>query len=77
MTHAMFIPQRPFSQLSHPREVIRQFTPNWFAATMGTGILSAVLVQLPVAVSGLFQLAEALWMLNIVWFLAIGRSTRC
>ncbi|WP_417275704.1 hypothetical protein [Celeribacter halophilus] len=23
-----------------PREVIRQFTPNWFAATMGTGILS-------------------------------------
>lgn len=72
MTHAMFIPQRPFSQLSHPREVIRQFTPNWFAATMGTGILSAVLVQLPVAVSGLFQLAEALWMLNIVLFLTFS-----
>ena len=72
MTHAMFIPQRPFSQLSHPREVIRQFTPNWFAATMGTGILSAVLVQLPVAVSGLFQLAEALWLLNIVLFLTFS-----
>lgn len=72
MTRAMFIPQRPFSQLSHPREVIRQFTPNWFGATMGTGILSSVLVQLPVAVSGLFQLAEALWMLNIVLFLTFS-----
>ncbi|RZI75051.1 MULTISPECIES: TDT family transporter [unclassified Pseudomonas] len=72
MTHAMFIPQRPFSQLSHPREVIRQFTPNWFAVTMGTGILSAVLVQLPVTIPGLFQLAEALWMLNIVLFLTFS-----
>ena len=26
---------RPLSQLEHPREAIRQFTPNWFAATMG------------------------------------------
>ncbi|TDV54551.1 C4-dicarboxylate transporter/malic acid transport protein [Pseudomonas graminis] len=72
MTHAMFIPRRPFSQLSHPREVIRQFTPNWFAATMGTGILSAVLVQLPVNIPGLFQLAEAVWMLNIVLFLTFS-----
>jgi C4-dicarboxylate transporter/malic acid transport protein len=72
MTHAMFIPQRPFSQLSHPREVIRQFTPNWFAATMGTGILSAVLTQLPVTIPGVFQLAEALWMLNIVLFLTFS-----
>ena len=31
---------RPLSRLEHPREVIRQFTPNWFAATMGTGILA-------------------------------------
>ncbi len=72
MTHAMFIPQRPFSQLSHSREVIRQFTPNWFAATMGTGILSAVLTQLPVTIPGVFQLAEALWMLNIVLFLTFS-----
>lgn len=72
MTHAMFIPQRPFSQLTHPREVIRQFTPNWFAATMGTGILSAVLVQLPLTIPGVFQLAEALWMLNIVLFLTFS-----
>jgi C4-dicarboxylate transporter/malic acid transport protein len=72
MTYATFTPRKPFSQLSHPREVIRQFTPNWFAATMGTGILSAVLTQLPVHVPGMFQLAEALWMLNIVMFLTFS-----
>jgi len=72
MIYAIFIPQRPFSQLSHPREVIRQFTPNWFAATMGTGILSAVLMQLPLVIPGLYQLAEALWMLNVVLFLTFS-----
>jgi C4-dicarboxylate transporter/malic acid transport protein len=72
MNHTLLTPRRPFSQLSHPREVIRQFTPNWFAATMGTGILSAVLTQLPVHIPGMFQLAEALWMLNIVLFLSFS-----
>ena len=72
MNHTLSIPRRPFSQLSHPREVIRQFTPNWFAATMGTGILSAVLTQLPVHIPGMFPLAEALWLLNIVLFLCFS-----
>ncbi|EPJ1876678.1 hypothetical protein ACTE62_004983 [Klebsiella pneumoniae] len=36
---------RPLSALSSPKEAIRQFTPNWFAATMGTGILSLSLAQ--------------------------------
>ena len=36
---------RPLRQLEHPREVIRQFTPNWFAVTMGTGILAHPLVN--------------------------------
>ena len=43
----------PLNTLSHPREVIRQFTPNWFAATMGTGILALTLGQLPVQIPGL------------------------
>ena len=29
---------KPFSHHDHPSEVIRQFTPNWFTATMGTGV---------------------------------------
>ncbi|SEJ39054.1 TDT family transporter [Pseudomonas sp. NFR16] len=72
MNHILSLPRRPFSQLTHPREVIRQFTPNWFAATMGTGILSTVLTQLPINIAGVFQLAEALWFLNIGLFLTFS-----
>jgi C4-dicarboxylate transporter/malic acid transport protein len=59
---------KPFSQLQHPREVIRQFTPNWFAATMGTGVLALALAQLPLAIPGLHAVAEGLWLFNIVLF---------
>ena len=51
------------------KEIIRQFTPNWFTVTMGTGILALALNQAPVAVPGLHLVAEALWMLNIGLFL--------
>ena len=60
---------RPFSHLQHPREVIRQFTPNWFAATMGTGVLALALAQLPVQIPGLHALAEGLWLFNIGLFI--------
>lgn len=58
----------PLSKLSHPREVIRQFTPNWFAATMGTGILALTLGQLPVQIPGLQLFAHGLWLFNIGLF---------
>jgi C4-dicarboxylate transporter/malic acid transport protein len=48
--------------------VIRQFTPNWFAMTMGTGALSLVLAQLPLHIPGVYQVAEALWLFNILLF---------
>ena len=59
---------RPLSHLQHPREAIRQFTPNWFAATMGTGVLALALAQLPVQVPGLQAFAEGLWLFNIILF---------
>ncbi|MFJ4195301.1 TDT family transporter [Pseudomonas sp. NPDC089534] len=59
---------KPFSHLQHPREAIRQFTPNWFAATMGTGVLALALAQLPVSVPGLHTVAEGLWLFNILLF---------
>jgi C4-dicarboxylate transporter/malic acid transport protein len=47
--------------------IIRQFTPNWFAVTMGTGILSLLLNQLP---GPLWPHAAgaALWRGNIALF---------
>lgn len=59
---------KPLSHLQHPREAVRQFTPNWFAATMGTGVLALALAQLPVSIPGLHALAEGLWLFNIVLF---------
>ena len=48
--------------------MVRQFTPNWFTATMGTGILALALNQFPLTVPGLHSVACVLWMLNIVLF---------
>ncbi|NWB27564.1 TDT family transporter [Pseudomonas gingeri] len=59
---------RPLSHLQHPLEAIRQFTPNWFAATMGTGVLALALAQLPGEVPGLRVVAEGLWLFNILLF---------
>ncbi len=60
---------RPLSHLPHPLEAIRQFTPNWFAATMGTGVLALALAQWPAEVPGLHQVAEGFWWLTIALFL--------
>jgi len=69
---AASLTRKPLSQLSHPREVVRQFTPNWFAATMGTGILSAALASLPLQHPALHLLAEALWLFNIGLFVVFS-----
>jgi len=49
-------------------EKIRQFTPNWFAVTMGNGIIFLVLLALPLHFAGQKKLAFALWMVNIVLY---------
>jgi C4-dicarboxylate transporter/malic acid transport protein len=59
---------KPLSKLSHPREMIRQFTPNWFAATMGTGILALALPQVPGFGPVLKPAGEVLWIFNIGLF---------
>ncbi|MGE7957197.1 TDT family transporter [Pseudomonas sp. NPDC089530] len=65
---------RPLSHLQHPREAIRQFTPNWFAATMGTGVLALALAQLPLRIPGLHLLAEGLWLFTIVLFVLFSAA---
>lgn len=49
------------------REAVRGFTPNWFAATMGTGILALTLPHLPLP--GAETLGEGLWWLNMALLL--------
>ncbi len=61
------------------REIVRHFTPNWFAANMGTGILALMLSLFPYGHWGQLSIARGLWIINAVFFtvfalLFIGRG---
>ncbi|MDO7897571.1 TDT family transporter [Pseudomonas citrulli] len=60
---------RPLSHLPRPLEAIRQFTPNWFAVTMGTGVLALALAQWPGHVPALRVVGEGLWVFNGLLFI--------
>lgn len=49
-------------------EIVRNFTPNWFTVTMGTGALALTLNQFPLHLPGLRAVAVALWLANITLF---------
>ncbi|KFL49725.1 C4-dicarboxylate ABC transporter [Burkholderia pyrrocinia] len=49
---------------------VRQFTPNWFAVTMGNGIVALVLAALPVRFPGQHELAATLWFADVVLYAA-------
>jgi C4-dicarboxylate transporter/malic acid transport protein len=50
-------------------DIIRRFTPNGFAITMGTGIVALALAQTPGASAAVHASAEALWWANIGLFI--------
>ena len=60
---------RPLSRLDRPLEMVRQFTPNWFAATMGTGVLALALPQLPGIGPALHPIGEGLWWFDVGLFI--------
>lgn len=63
---------RPLSHLPRPLEAIRQFTPNWFAVVMGTGVLALALAQWPAKVPGLRTLGEGLWLFTTFLFMVFA-----
>lgn len=58
----------PFVALERPQEMVRQFTPNWFAMTMGTGIVYLILLALPPQLPGQASLAKSLWIIDSALF---------
>jgi C4-dicarboxylate transporter/malic acid transport protein len=60
---------QPLSQIASPREIVRQFTPNWFTATMGTGILALALNYFSDQIPSLHLVGQVLWFFNIGLFL--------
>jgi len=59
-------------------EAIRQFTPNWFTATMGTGIVALAINQFPLPIRGLHEIGQTLWLTNILLFtlFSVAYATR-
>src|SRR6202022_2571811 len=62
----------PFGRVNRHREIVRQFTPNWFAMTMGTGIVFLILLALPFQLPGQHELATALWVFDCALFAAFS-----
>ncbi|TXN22872.1 TDT family transporter [Methylobacterium sp. WL9] len=61
---------KPLSRLQHPRDVIRQFTPNWFTVVMGTGVVALALDRLPATHALLAPVPLGLWLGSVVLFAA-------
>jgi C4-dicarboxylate transporter/malic acid transport protein len=57
---------RALSPVSGLGELVRQFTPNWFAVTMGTGIVFSLLLAVPFKFAGQYEFARLLWALDCV-----------
>jgi C4-dicarboxylate transporter/malic acid transport protein len=68
MTEAESIAPNYLRRKAEVPKIIRQFTPNWFTVTMGTGVLALALNQFPIAIPGLRQIGVALWLINIGLF---------
>ena len=59
---------RPIAPAGRPfTDIIRHFTPNWFAASMGTGILAICLGQFH-QIAILRPAGEGLWIANMILF---------
>ncbi|CAG5140659.1 uncharacterized protein ALTATR162_LOCUS756 [Alternaria atra] len=50
------------------RRIVRNFSPSWFSVTMGTGIVSLLLVAIPFKADWLYWLAVVFFGLNTILF---------
>ena len=60
--------QKPFTQLGQRHNIIRQFTPNWFTVSMGTGVVALIISEFPMIKALTWQLGTGLWYFNILLF---------
>lgn len=64
--------KKPLYKLEQSRDVIRQFTPNWFTMIMGTGIIALILPEFIFGKSILWQVAIVLWQFNTLLFITFS-----
>lgn len=57
------------------RRIVRNFSPSWFAVTMGTGIVSTILITIPWHARWLYYLSIIFFALNVgLFFTALSIS---
>ena len=61
--------------LAHPRQVLGNITPNWYASVMGTGIVAVAAASLPEQFPGLRTAATAVWGLAAFLLVALTVAT--
>ena len=61
--------QKPFTQLGQRHNIIRQFTPNWFTVSMGTGVVALIVSEFPMFKALTWPLGTGLWYFNILLFI--------
>ncbi|MBB4751110.1 TDT family transporter [Actinoplanes lobatus] len=59
----------------HVTDVLENLTPNWFAAVMGTGIVSTAALSLPLRSDGLRMFATAVWMVAVLLLIVLTAAT--
>ena len=52
-----------FRDLQHPRQILSNITPNWYASIMGTGIVAVAAASLPLQFPGFRAFATIIWAL--------------
>lgn len=61
-----------FDQMQLKQKLIREFTPNWFAVIMGTGVVALILAHFPFASSSFYRLGMMLWVFNSALFIVFS-----
>ncbi|MCU4482496.1 TDT family transporter [Acinetobacter ursingii] len=61
-----------FDQMQLKQKLIREFTPNWFAVIMGTGVVALILAHFPFASSSFYRVGMMLWIFNSVLFIVFS-----
>lgn len=64
--------KKPFYQLQQTNDVIRQFTPNWFTVTMGTGVVALILSEFSFLHHALWSISASLWQINVLLFITFS-----
>ena len=64
-----------FGELEHPRQIISNITPNWYASIMGTGIVAVAAATLPQQFPGFRTAATVVWAIAAIMLIALTVAT--